>query len=372
MNKQKGFRIGNLEINLPVVQGGMGVGISLAGLASAVANEGGIGVVSSVGLGMLERYGGKGFSAANLEGLRQELRKARSLSSGVIGVNIMAALSDFGNLLKTALQERVDIIFVGAGLLLKQPKEVEISEIKKGASKIAPIVSSARAAAMIFSYWDRYYGHIPDAVVVEGPLAGGHLGFKRTSLANPENALTNIVKEVKRLLQDFEAKYKQKIPLIAGGGIHSGEDVSQVLAAGADAVQMGTRFVATEECDASDEFKASYINSKEEDIVIIDSPVGLPGRALNCEYLQEVQKGAKKPIDCRWKCLRNCDYKTAPYCIARALTNAQQGHLKEGFAFCGANAYKIKGLMKVKELFASLLSELETAKQKLQFESIDQ
>ncbi len=366
MDKLRGFRLGDLEISLPIVQGGMGVGISLANLASAVANEGGIGVISSVGLGMLERYGGKGGSRANIEGLRAEIQKARKLTSGIIGVNIMAALSDFGKMLKTAIQEQADIIFIGAGMILKLPEEVNLPLLSTVKSKIAPIVSSGRAANIIFSYWDKHYNRLPDAVVVEGPLAGGHLGFKRTTLDNPENTLEEILISVKKVIKEFEEKYRQKIPIIAGGGLHSGEDIAHILEKGADAVQMGTRFVATDECDASAEFKQTYINSKPEDIVIIDSPVGLPGRAINCQYLQEVHNGVRKPIDCRWKCLKNCDYREAPYCIARALTNAQQGKLEEGFAFCGANAHKITGLVKVKDLINSLKREVEAAFEKIQ------
>jgi len=365
MDIGKGFKIGGLDIRLPIVQGGMGVGISLSKLASAVANEGGIGVISSVGIGMLDEYGGKGGSIANIEGLRAEIRKARELSAGVIGVNIMAALSDFGKMLKTAMQEQADIIFVGAGLMLKIPEEIDLSFLEKAKSKIAPIVSSDRAAKIIFSYWDKHYSHVPDAVVVEGPLAGGHLGFKRNALDNPAVTLENILSGVRKVISDFEVKYKKKIPIIAGGGIHDGGDIARLLANGADAVQMGTRFVATEECDASAAFKQSYIDSRQEDIVIINSPVGLPGRAINCDYLKEVAQGHRKPINCRWKCLHGCDYHTAPYCIARALTNAQQGHLEEGFAFCGANAHKITGLVKVKELIAGLKQEFEATLDKI-------
>ncbi|MCF7918983.1 MAG: nitronate monooxygenase [Candidatus Cloacimonetes bacterium] len=366
MDKTKGFRIGNLEINLPIVQGGMGVGISLSGLAASVADAGGLGVISSVGLGMLDKYGGKGGSIANIEGLRAEIRKARELTSGVLGVNIMTALNDFGAMLKTAIQEQIDIVFIGAGLITKLPEGVDLNMLTTTKTKFAPIVSSPRAADLIFRYWDKHYHHIPDAIVIEGPLAGGHLGFKRDTLDEPVNTLEEILKGVKSVLSFFEEKYKQIIPVIAGGGVFDGMDIASLLHKGADAVQMGTRFVATEECDASDEFKQSYISSKKEDIVIINSPVGLPGRAVNCQYLEEVRNGERKPINCLWKCLKTCDFHQAPYCIARALTNAQQGNLKEGFAFCGANAYKIDGIVKVKELIESLKQELNTAWEKLQ------
>lgn len=354
MNNIKSLKIGHLEVRLPIIQGGMGVGISLSGLASAVSNAGGLGVISSVGLGMLDKYGGKGGSKANIEGLISEIRKARKLTTGVLGVNIMAALNDFGEMLKTAIQEKIDIIFIGAGLITKVPEQVGMKLLQTTKTKFAPIVSSPRAAKLIFRYWDKHYAHVPDAVVVEGPLAGGHLGFKREVIFQPEVNLQSIVKGVKNVVKLFEEKYHQKIPVIAGGGIFDAKDISEMIDIGADAVQMGTRFVATKECDASEEFKKAYIDSEKDDVVIIDSPVGLPGRAINCSYLKKVHNGEMKPIKCLWKCLKTCDYKKAPYCIARALTNAQQGNISEGFAFCGANVFKIKKIVKVKELMNEL------------------
>jgi len=365
MDNRKGFKIGDLEIKLPIVQGGMGVGVSLSNLASSVANAGGLGVISSVGIGMLDKYGGKGGRNANIDGLVAEIRKARSLSSGVLGVNIMAALNDFGEMLRTAIQEQIDIVFIGAGLITKLPDGVDLNLLRTTRTKFAPIVSSPRAASIIFRYWDKHYNRVPDAVVVEGPLAGGHLGFKESTLSNPENTLEEILKGVKGVLSAFEAKYKQIIPVIAGGGVYDGKDIVNLLNKGANAVQMGTRFVATEECDASDAFKNSYVNLKKKDIVIIKSPVGLPGRAVNCQYLEEVKNGERKPINCLWKCLKTCDFRQAPYCIARALTNAQQGNLEEGFAFCGANADRINGIVKVKDLIDNLKEEINTAWEKL-------
>ena len=259
MDKRNGFKIGDLEIKIPIVQGGMGVGISLANLASSVANAGGIGVISSVGIGMLDKYGGKGGRKANIDGLVAEIRKARELTSGVLGVNIMAAISDFGEMLRTAIQEQIDIVFIGAGLITKLPAGVDINLLRTTRTKFAPIVSSPRAANIIFRYWDRHYDHIPDAIVVEGPLAGGHLGFKDTTLFDPDNSLEELVKGVKSVLAFFEEKYKQVVPIIAGGGVFDGKDIANLLHNGADAVQMGTRFVATEECDASDAFKNSTV-----------------------------------------------------------------------------------------------------------------
>lgn len=354
MNNFNGFEIGDLKINLPIVQGGMGVGISLANLASSVTNAGGLGIISSVGLGMLAKYGSSGSSKANIEGLREEIRKARKLTSGVLGVNIMKAASDFGALVKTAIQEKIEIIFVGAGLMTKSPEGVDLASTK---TKFAPIVSSPRAAEIIFRSWDRHYNHIPDALVVEGPLAGGHLGFKKSTINNLTQSLEEILKGVRKILHKFEKKYKHIIPIIAGGGVFNGKDIANLLHQGAAAVQMGTRFVATEECDASEEFKNTYINSQKEDVVLIDSPVGLPGRAIRCKFLEEVKKGKNKPHNCLWKCLKTCNYKKAPYCIARALTNAQQGNMEEGFAFCGANVHRTKNIVKVKELLSKLKNE---------------
>ncbi|SHH31004.1 NAD(P)H-dependent flavin oxidoreductase [Thermosipho atlanticus] len=347
------LRIGDLKTKIPIIQGGMSVGISLSGLASAVANEGGIGVIGAAGIGMLEKDFETNFKEANQRALINEIRKARKLTNGIIGVNIMVALTDYYELLKTAIREKIDIAFLGAGL----PLEIPIEELKKSNTKIGVIVSSKRAVDVIFKYWDKKYKIIPDAVVVEGPKAGGHLGFKKEQLFDPNFSLEKILLDVKKALEIYKNKYNKDIPVIAAGGIFNGADVYKFLKLGADGVQMATRFVATFECDASDEFKQTYINCKKEDIVIIDSPVGLPGRAIKNKFIELVTKGITKPVKCYWKCLKTCNFKKAPYCIAKALTNAKLGFLENGFAFAGENAYRINKITSVKKLIKELLNE---------------
>ena len=351
------LRIGNLVLKKPIIQGGMGVGISLSGLATAVANEGGIGVISSVALGLLEENKQLKFREANIHFLKNEIRKAKKITKGVIGLNIMVAMSDYDNLLECAISEKVDIVFLGAGLPLRFPKHFSTDEIKSIKTLFAPIVSSARAAQIIFKYWEKTFGRVPDAVVVEGPKAGGHLGFKKEQIDDPAYKLENLIPEVIAVIKTFEERLNKEIPVIAAGGIFSGADIHQFLELGAKGVQMGTRFVATHECDASIEFKNAYIESKKEDMTIIESPVGLPGRAIRNSFLNDVAAGEHKPFNCPWKCLKTCDFRTSPYCIADALFNAQQGKISEGFTFAGANAYKVDKIISVKELFETLQME---------------
>ncbi len=350
------FNIGDLRIKLPIIQGGMGVGVSLSGLASSIANQGGIGVISSAGIGMLEPDFVANFNEANKRALGKEIRKAKKMTKGIIGVNIMVALSDFDDHIQVAIDQGADLLFVGSGLALKFPK---ISADKL--AKIIPIVSSARAAKITFQYWERHYNKVPDAVVVEGPLAGGHLGFKKEQINNTDYLLEKILTEVISIIKSYEQKFNKNIPVIAAGGIYTGADIHKFIKLGANGVQMGTRFVATYECDADIKFKEAYIKSKKEDITIIDSPVGLPGRAIGNKFLKEVSEGIKKPFKCPWQCLRTCDFKNAPYCIALALTNAKKGYLEKGFAFAGANAYRTDKIISVKELIKSLLKEYEEA-----------
>lgn len=355
------LRIGNLVIDKPIIQGGMGVGISLSGLASAVANEGGIGVISSVALGLLDQDSQMNFKDANIHVLKNEIKKAREQTNGVIGLNIMVAMTDYNNLLECAIEEEIDLVFVGAGLPLRFPKSFSLDKIKEIKTHFVPIVSSARAAQIIFQYWEKSFGIIPDAVVVEGPLAGGHLGFKTSQINDPNYKLEKIIPDVIEVIKTFEERLNKEIPVIAAGGIFSGADILKYLEMGAKGVQMATRFVATHECDASEEFKQAYINCKENDITIIESPVGLPGRAIRNKFLEDVSGGVKKPFKCPWKCLKTCDFKNSPYCIADALTNAQKGKLEEGFTFAGANAYKVNKIISVKELFETLQQEYAAA-----------
>ena len=336
---------------MPIVQGGMGVGISLSGLSSAVANEGGIGVISSAGLGLLYMQNCKDYIKDSIYGLKEEIHKAREKSKGVIGVNIMVALTNFSDMVKTAIMEKADIIFSGAGLPLNLP-----SFLTEGSkTKLAPIVSSARCLRVIVEKWKRNYNYIPDLVVVEGPLAGGHLGYKLNQLADAEHFnLESIITEVIKQVRIYEVKFNKKIPVIAGGGIYTGDDMARIMELGADGVQLGTRFVTTKECDASDEFKNEYIRAKKEDIVIIKSPVGMPGRAINNKFLEEVSQGLHKPIQCPYNCIKTCQMEKSPYCIMVSLFNAYKGRMSHGYAFSGTNAWRATRIETVKEIFDSL------------------
>ncbi len=355
------LRIGDLEAHIPIIQGGMAVGISLSGLASAVANEGGIGVIAATGIGMLEPDFSRNFNEANQRALRKEMQKVREMTTGIIGVNILVALSDFDDLIQVAVDEGADAVFLVAGLPLRIPKTSLLDTRGKVTTKVVPIVSSARAAKIIFQYWGKNYNHVPDAVVVEGPLAGGHLGFTRDQINNPDHTLEKILPEVVSVTKTYEQHFNKNIPVIAAGGIYTGADIHKFIQLGAQGVQMGTRFVATHECDASIKFKEAYIRCKNEDLTIIDSPVGLPGRAIQNRFLEEVAAGVKKPFKCPWKCLKTCDVENTPYCIGVALTQAKKGNLDKGFAFAGANAYRIDKIISVKELIETLLEEYERA-----------
>ena len=337
----------------------MGVGISLSGLASAVANAGGIGVIATPGIGQFEPDWDADPRKANSRALQKEIRKAKAQTSGPIGVNIMVALSNFDDLVQCAVDEGAEVLFLGAGLPLKLPDTLSLQNLGQLqlATKLVPIVSSARAAGLIFKSWARRYAHVPDAVVVEGPLAGGHLGFRREHIDDPDYALEKILPEVISVIAPYREQFDKNIPVIAAGGIYTGADIYKIMQLGAQGVQMGTRFVITDECDASVELKNAFLNCEKEDIVIIDSPVGLPGRAIAGEFLERVSSGVKEIFTCPWKCLKSCDFKNAPYCIAKALTNAKKGNLREGFAFAGANAYRADKIVSVKELVRTLVAE---------------
>jgi nitronate monooxygenase len=353
--------IGDLKIEVPIIQGGMGVGISLSGLATAVANEGGVGVIAAVGVGLLEDDFQKSYAVANQRALRNEIRKAKANSKGIIGLNVMMALTDYKDILNIGMEENVDLLIVGAGLPLDVPNIIGLDRLKESNVKIVPIVSSGIATKIILRKWDRNFGIIPDAFIVEGPLAGGHLGYKKEDLELDKNKLENLIPQVIKEIKPFEEKYNKEIPVIAAGGIYSGKDIHDIFELGAKGVQMGTRFVATDECDATDEFKKAYVDCKEEDIVIIQSPVGLPGRAINNEFLKHVHDPERPNDKCPWVCLNTCNIKEAHYCIGMALANAKKGDLEHGYAFAGANAYKIDKVVSVKELMAELVEGFEEA-----------
>jgi NAD(P)H-dependent flavin oxidoreductase YrpB (nitropropane dioxygenase family) len=340
----------------------MGIGISLAGLASAVANEGGIGVIAGAGIGMTESDFYQNYLEANIRAVKNEIRKARERTRGIIGINIMVALSNYADLVKTSVSEGIDVIFSGGGLPLDLPQL--LGDNMK--TKLVPIVSSGRAARVLCKRWANHHGRLPDAVVVEGPMAGGHLGFKPEELDDPAHALEKLIPEVIAEVKPFEDLHGVTIPVIAAGGIYTGEDISKFLRLGAAGVQMGSRFVTTDECDASIEFKQTYIDATEDDLVVIKSPVGMPGRALRNQFLDDVSEGKRKPYKCPYHCIKTCDYKESPYCIFFALMNAQRGKLKHGFAFAGTNAYRATEIISVHELMETLVREYNEAEVRLE------
>jgi len=354
----KTLKIGNLSVAVPVIQGGMGVGISLSGLAAAVANEGGVGVISCAGLGLLYKDFSENYLEASIHGLKEEIRKAKEKTLGIIGVNVMVAMTNYADMIKTCISEKVDVIIAGAGLPLDLPSFLK----KDSSTKLIPIVSSARAARVICEKWKTNYDYLPDAVIVEGPKAGGHLGFREEQLKDENFALEKLVPEIVSELKFFEGKYNQPIPLVAAGGIYTGEDINNIMKLGASGVQMGTRFVTTNECDASDGFKQAYIEADEKDIEIIKSPVGMPGRAIFSNFIQKVKDGKKQPKKCPFKCIKTCDISKSPYCIIIALINAVKGNFDNGFAFAGSNAFRATKISSVKEVFQELIKEYKESK----------
>jgi NAD(P)H-dependent flavin oxidoreductase YrpB (nitropropane dioxygenase family) len=347
----KSFFIGNLEVKFPVIQGGMGVGVSLSGLASAVANEGGIGVISCAGLGLIYQKSSGDYLSKCITGLKEEIRKAKEKSRGVIGINIMVALTNYADMVKTSIAEKVDVIFAGAGLPFDLPSYLT----SRSKTKLVPIVSSSRAAKIICDKWKANYNYLPDAIVVEGPKAGGHLGFKVEQLEDERFSLDQILPEVLNIVAQY--KDEKNIPVIVGGGISTGDEMRRFIEMGASGVQMGTIFVTTDECDASTEFKNVFVNAKQGDIRIIQSPVGMPGRAIDGEFIHSVEKGFEVPKSCPFHCIKTCDYSKSPYCIIQALYQAAKGNMSRGYAFTGINVHLSQKISSVKEVVARLKAE---------------
>ena len=348
------LQIGNITADIPIIQGGMGVRVSLASLSSAVANQGGIGTISSIGLGDVEASK-KEYERISREALIGEIRKARSMTNGHLAVNFMGVLSNADDLIKSSVEEGIKMIVYGAGLPMKLPNLAHDASVN-----LVPIISSARVAGLILRVWDQRYERTADGLILEGPLAGGHLGFSEEQLAQPEAySLEKLLPEVLETIKPYEDKYGKKIPVITAGGIFNGKDIAKMLSMGASGVQMGTRFVCTEECDVSQEFKQSYLDAKEEDIVIIKSPVGMPGRAIRNHFLKDLEVKGKLKIKCPYRCLTVCQVEKAQYCIALALVNSYLGDVDHGLIFAGQNAYRCNKIVTVKELIKELLSELE-------------
>lgn len=346
--KRNPLMIGNLKARIPVIQGGMGVGISLSGLASAVASCGGIGVISTAQIGFREADYDEHPLEANFRAVKKEILRARTLSpSGILGVNIMTATREYARYVKAAVRAGIDLIISGAGVPADLPGYVHGSD-----TKIAPIVSSARSAQVILKLWDRKYHRIPDLLVIEGPWAGGHLGFTEEELAAADHeAYDAEIRSILKVKQKFEDAYGTRIPTAVAGGVYTPEDMDHYLSLGADAVQMSTRFVTTYECDADERYKNAYIQAKKEDIRIVKSPVGLPGRAIENDFIRRSEQGRITPGPCH-QCLARCDRKNIPYCISEALVHAAKGELADALLFCGSNAFRAEKLEHVSDIMA--------------------
>ena len=387
MSGIKALKIGDLVLQRPVIQGGMGVGISLHKL---VAASGGMGLISTAQIGFREPDFKTNFVEANLRAIRREMQKAREIApKGAIGFNIMVATKHYDLWVKEAIKSGADAIVSGAGLPVRLPEYAQAAyeEMKAGVAdakenceefckqavkkvKLAPIVSSAKSAQVICRLWDRKYKQVPDFVVVEGPLAGGHLGFSREELAEygadtkdvpntyNQEAYDKEVRSIMEVVKTYEEKYQKHIPVVTAGGIYTHEDVKHQFELGAEGVQVATRFVTTEECDAPDAYKQAYINAKKEDIVITQSPVGMPGRAILNPFLQQIKDGVRPAIKTCFQCLEHCDIKTIPYCITKALVNAAEGDEDNALLFCGSNAYRAEKIEKVDDVMKELVGEL--------------
>jgi nitronate monooxygenase len=328
----------------------MGVRVSKANLASAVANEGCAGVIASVGLGGYEHAPGADFEEVNRVALRDEIRKARQRTQGVLGVNAMVALSNYESLVRVCVEEKVDMIISGAGLPLQLPAYTAGTAIQ-----LIPIVSSMRSLNIIYRKWMRDFNRCPDAVVVEGINAGGHLGYSLEQIEQSNPTLDQTLADVVQFTQQLPTP----IPVIAAGGIFSGQDMAHYLNAGASGVQMATRFVCTEECDVDRRFKQAYLDAEATNITVINSPVGLPGRVIRNAFVDKINQGHRVPFRCKYHCLKTCDPSTAPYCIAEVLAKASEGKLDESFAFSGSNAWRCQEIVSVKRLIQTILQEYE-------------
>ncbi|WP_066737015.1 NAD(P)H-dependent flavin oxidoreductase [Bariatricus massiliensis] len=347
------LKIGDLIVEKPLIQGGMGVGISLGGLAGAVAKEGGIGIISSAQIGFKEPDFESCTKEANIRAIGSELQRARDIAPhGVIGFNIMVALKYYDEYVKAAVEAGADLIISGAGLPTDLPSYVEGSR-----TKIAPIVSTEKSAKVILKYWDKKYSRTADMVVIEGPKAGGHLGFDKEQLDKfDEAAYDREVQAILAVVKEYSDKYGVKVPVALAGGIENAHDVRHAFSLGADAVQVASRFVTTKECDADTKYKERYIQAAKEDIVIVKSPVGMPGRAIRNPFMERVMSGERQaPRKCLG-CLRKCNPAEIPYCITEALVNAARGDVDNALLFCGASAYRAEKIETVKEVVDSLLA----------------
>ncbi len=357
----KPLTIGKHTVRYPLIQGGMGVRISGGSLAGHVAKAGGVGLVAAAGIALnSDHYTGTNYFQAELQAFQTELKKARAIApDGIIGVNVMVALSDYEALVKAAVDAGAQMVVCGAGLPLSLP------ELTAHAPDVAlvPIASSLRAAQLIARTWEKRYHRLPDAVVAEDPdTAGGHLGEKLENIGTGDYDQYGTIRAIKQFFRD---EYHTDIPVIAAGGIWDRADLEHALAEGADGVQMASRFVCTEECDADMAFKQAYLQCTKEDIGLLMSPAGLPGRAILTNTPNIRQYDLDQHTVCRMGCLKKCTYKESGerFCIVTALDRAQRGDVDTGLVFCGTNAWKADKITTVQAIFDELFGEQQELQQ---------
>jgi len=350
----KPLRIGRHTVPYPLIQGGMGVRVSAGNLAGHVARCGGVGLIATAGIGLNSpHYDGKNFFTADPLALKDEIRKAFEIApDGVIGTNCMVAVTNYDEMVRASCEGGAKLIVSGAGLPLNLPElTADYPEVA-----LVPIASSVKAAQLIARKWHKGFDRLPDAVVVEDPdTAGGHLGEKLENIGSGDYDQYATVRGVKEY---FRETWELDIPVIAAGGIWDRQDLLHALAEGADAVQIASRFVCTEECDASDAFKQAYLNCSQEDIGLIMSPAGLPGRAIKGNIDKVRQRDVDLGVRCPSGCLKKCAYKAGQerFCIVHALDRAQRGDVDTGLIFCGTNAWKADRITTVAEIFEELFA----------------
>ena len=348
------LKMGNIVAKVPLIQGGMGVGISLGRLAGTVAKEGGIGIISAAQIGFMEPDFDTNTKEANLRAIKKEYDKARAIApDGIIGFNIMVAMRYYEEYVRAAIDAGADLIISGAGLPTDLPRIAGDSQ-----TKLAPIVSTDKSAKVILKYWGRKYKRMPDLLVIEGPKAGGHLGFTKEQLESYDQAAYDAeVGVILDTVKSYEEEFHCQIPVALAGGIENKAQAEHAFSLGVDAIQAATRFVTTEECDAHIKYKEAYLNAKETDIVIVKSPVGMPGRAILNPCMEKVMAGEQIPHSSCHGCLHKCNPCEIPYCITDALVHAARGEVDDALLFCGAYAYKADHLETVKEVIDSLMPE---------------
>lgn len=345
----KPLKIGDITAKTPIIQGGMGIGVSLDNLAGAVAKEGGVGIISTAQIGFCEPDYNKNPLEANLRAISKYLKKARKRADGgIVGVNIMTATKEYYRYVKASIEAGADLIISGAGLPVDLPEYV-----KESKTKIAPIISTKKSAQVLLKLWARKYNRIPDLLIIEGPEAGGHLGFKKEEITQiKKEEYQKEIKEIQDIVKEYEECYKAHIPIALAGGIYDKEDAKEAFLLGVDAIQVATRFVTTEECDAAEEYKQAYIKCKKEEIEIVQSPVGMPGRAIYNVFQEKIATGVYRPKHCH-QCINGCNPAETPYCITEALIRAAQGDIENGLLFCGAKAYKAEKIETVHSVIES-------------------